>query len=81
MRASCAENGTPHSLHCSPSEVISILLLLVLSITMAITCESFSEHMCYCTFQILGCQLEISCDFTQQKDNSIAAWELHVETK
>ena len=39
MRAFCAENGMPCSLHCRSSDVINVLLLLALSITIAITYE------------------------------------------
>ena len=38
MRASCAEKGMPRWWHRDSSEVISVLLLLALSITIAMIC-------------------------------------------
>ncbi len=43
MRASCAENEMPCCWHCDSSDVISVLLLLVLSMTIAMICECVSK--------------------------------------
>ena len=57
MRASCAKKEMPHCWHCDSSDVISVLLLLALSITIAVTpllslCHaliSFSVSTLMCT--------------------------------
>jgi hypothetical protein len=44
MQCIRAENRMPHSLHRYLSDVINVLLLLVLFITIVITCKSFSKR-------------------------------------